>query len=122
MQLPKLDSVSALISEDQRNIWMGAAFGVLIFLLGGGEGMTLRKIALAIVAGLVLANYGVAFVAHLLNWGPGVYGMLGLGFGIVAFSMVSGVFTLLRLWRENPGEVLRNLAQYIPFLKKGGTP
>lgn len=117
----KWSFIRALLSPEDGAILIGASAGGLLSLLFLGEKVT-WKIALAtMLSALATSYYGVRYVSTLLHLEAGFYGLIGLVFGLAAFSVMSGVFKLLRMWRESPGDVLTKIAQYIPFLK-GNTP
>lgn len=110
------DAVQPVIDPVQRDILVAAAGGSILSLLFMGEPFTWKTAVTAIIAGLFSAFYGVQTLAGALHLSPGYYGALGAAFGFGAMTVLSGVFKLLRLWRDDPSGFLK---QFIPFLKKG---
>lgn len=108
----------ALFNGEDATILIGAAAGGFISLLFLGEKITWKMAVGTLSAALATSYYGVRYAESLLHFDTGMHGLLGFVFGLLAFSAMSGLFKLLRQWREAPGEVLAYLAQYIPFLKR----
>lgn len=111
------EAVKPLISAAQREILIAAAGGSVLSLLFAGEAFTWKLAATAILSGLFSAFYGVELVASAFNLGPGYYGALGAGFGLVTMTALGGIFKLLRMWRDDPAGFIQ---RFIPFFKKGG--
>lgn len=117
MQPPEPDLVTPLISPQQRGILIAACGGSLISLLFMREPFNWKTAVAAMASGLFSSYYCVELIGRTFKLDPGWYGAMGAAFGLLAMTLLGGIFKLAQSWREDPQAFLE---RWVPWLKKKG--
>lgn len=110
--------VEPILSQGEGGTLVAAMGGAILSMFFMGDKVTWKIAVTSIFSAALCSFYGANAITHLLRLGPGYDGLIGFFVGLLAMSILSGIFKLLEMWRENPTQIVESLAKLIPFLRK----